>query len=324
MPLPTRLSAFLRRFSAYGDLTLRFQQWGSTVCPPYLEPVYIAFYAGLFFCIGGPARRGLISNLRALFPDRTALRLWLDAYRVVWNFAFSVADGSRSRLGESVIDWEIDPVSESDDRVTRAGGGGGGIILTAHMGNYDVAASLFAGRFGRKLNAVRAPERNLETQQWMEREMAAQSHPDYTVLYNREDRLLGVELVQAIQRGELVAIQGDRVLFDVSPLDIEVSASGDPARPCRMRLPKGPFVLALATGAPIYPLFAIRAGWRRYRIIELPPIHCRAELRDRESAIRAAAHQWAETVLLPLIRRHWRQWFVFEPVFDPKSGDVGK
>ena len=180
---------------------------------------------------GGPVRRALIWNLRALFPDRAAPGLWLDAYRVVWNFAFSVADGSRSRMGESVIDWEIDPLRGSGDIVS---GSGGGIILTAHMGNYDVAATLFAGRFGRKLNAVRAPERNPKTQQWMEREMSAQSHPDYAVLYNREDRLLGVELVQAIQRGELVAIQGDRVLFDVSPLEIEVSPSGDPAHRCRM------------------------------------------------------------------------------------------
>ncbi|MBL9151985.1 MAG: hypothetical protein JNK37_05860 [Verrucomicrobiales bacterium] len=323
-PSPPR--GWLRRFSAYGDLTLKFQHWGATVCPPYLEPLYIAFYSGLLFLIGGPVRRGLMANLAVLFPDRGRVRLWLDAYRVVWNFAFSVADGSRSRLGESVIDWEI-VVPDRPDRVAAPAGNTGdaavrpgGIILTAHMGNYDVAATLFAGQFGRRLNAVRAPERHPETQAWMERELAAQGREDLAVLYNRGDHLLGITLVQAIQRGELVAIQGDRVLYDIRPLEVLVSPSGDPARPVRMRLPKGPFVLALATGAPIHPLFAIRVGWRRYRIVELPPFYCRAESRDREAAIVRAATHWAQEVLLPVIREHWEQWFVFEPVFWEENG----
>lgn len=318
MPAPPRLRLLLRRFGAYGDLTYRFQRWGATVCPPYLEPLYIAFYSGLLFLIGTAVRRGLIANLRALFPERTTPRLWLDAYRVAWHFSFSIADASRSRLGESVIDWEIE-MADHPDRVTRPGSDRGGIILTAHMGSYDVAATLFAGRFGRRLNAVRAPERHPEAQEWMEREMTAQNNPDYAVLYNRSDRLLGLDLVQAIQRGELVAIQGDRVLYDVCPLELTVSPSGDPDRLYRMRMPKGPFVLALATGAPIHPLFAIRVGWRRYRIVELPPFYCRAESRDREAAIDAAARHWADAVLLPLIREHWDQWFVFETVFYPIS-----
>jgi hypothetical protein len=74
-------------------------------------------------------------------------------------------------------------------------------------------------------------------------------------------------------------------------------------------------VLALATGAPIHPLFAIRVGWRRYRIVELPPFYCVATSRDREAAIAEAATLWAQDILLPLIREHWAQWFVFEPVF---------
>ena len=318
MPAPSRVRAFLRRFSAYGDLTLKFQHWGASVCPPYLEPVFIAFYSSLFLLTGTPVRRGLLTNLKALFPDRSLPRLWLDAHRVVWNFSFSLADGSRSRLGESVIDWEIE-VPDRPDHIALGGGNDGGIILTAHMGNYDVAATLFAGTFGRRLNAVRAPEREPETQAWMERELSAHGHPDYAVLYNRDDRLLGIQLVQAIHRGELVAIQGDRVLFDISPMDVTVSPSGQPDRLCRMRIPKGPFVLALATGAPIHPLFAIRVGWRRYRILELPPILCRANGRDREAAIETAARTWTDEALLPVIREYWDQWFVFEPAFFPLS-----
>ena len=307
-------ASILHRFGAYGDLTLKFQAWGAKVCPPYLEPLYISFYTALAFLLGGPVRQGLISNLKALFPEQGPITLFLKAYQVIWNFAFTVADGTRSRQGESVIDWEIDGYEHFE---AMAKAEQGAILLTAHMGNYDVAAPLFAENFQRRLNAVRAPERHAETQEWMERELAAQAKDHYTVLYNKSDRLLGLQLVQALSRGEIVAIQGDRVLFDVAPLSLEVSPSGDPNQRCLFTLPKGPFVLALTTGVPIHPVFILRTGWRRYRIVALPPFYCQAESRDREAAIEKAARHWVDDILLPLIRTHWSQWFVLETAFAP-------
>ncbi len=194
----------------------------------------------------------------------------------------------------------------------------GAILLTAHMGNYDVAAPLFAKKLSRPLNAVRAPERLAETQEWMERELASQKSDHYRIRYNKSDRLLGLELAQAIGRGEIVAIQGDRVLFDVAPLAMTVyPAGGESGHAHRFQVPKGPFVLAQVTGAPIYPVFILRTGWRRYRILALPAFHCQAESRDRDAAIDRAARHWVDEILLPVVRRHWAQWFVFEPAFEP-------
>lgn len=307
--------SLLQRFSAYGDLTLKFQAWGARVCPPYLEPLYITFYTALFFFLVRPLRHALVSNLRALFPEKHSLALHFDGFRVAWNFSYTVADATRSRQGEKVIDWELEGLEHLDAIGDTPEGA---ILLTAHMGNYDVAAPLFAEKLSRPLNAVRAPERLAETQEWMERELASQKNDHYRIRYNKSDRLLGLELAQAIGRGEIVAIQGDRVLFDVAPHTMTVSPDGGgTGGEFRFRIPKGPFVLAQVTGAPIHPVFILRTGWRRYRILALPAFHCRAESRDREAAIEQAARHWVDEILLPVIRQHWSQWFVFEPAFTP-------
>lgn len=303
--------SFLHRFSAYGDLTLKFQAWGARVCPPYLEPLYIAFYSSILFLIAAPVRNALMANLEALFPERGWLQRFKDAYRVVWNFSFTVADATRARHGENIIDWELDGI-EHLEAISESGA----ILLTAHMGNYDVAAPLFAQKLSRPFNAVRAPERHAETQAWMEEQLATQGNDHYHIRYNKNDRLLGLELAQSIGRGEVVAIQGDRVMFDVAlfPLDIQPSERSDDTY--RFRLPKGPFVLAQVTGAPIHPVFILRTGWRRYRIKALPAFHCKAQARDREAGVEIAARHWVDDILLPVVREHWTQWFVFESAFE--------
>ena len=63
-----------------------------------------------------------------------------------------------------------------------------------------------------------------------------------------------------------MAVQGDRVIFDVSPMEVEVEPG------LVMRLPKGPLFLARATGAPCFPLFIVRDGWRRYRVVVMPEV----------------------------------------------------
>ena len=132
----------------------------------------------------------------------------------------------------------------------------------------------------------------------------------YQIHYNRPGNLLALDLAQALGRGEVVAVQGDRVLEDVSPVEVPL---GDHL----WRLPRGPFVLALATRVPVFPLFILRTGWRRYQILVSPPLPPPANPRDREAAVREMAGNWSNT-LLEVARRNWWQWFVLEDAFLPQ------
>ena len=275
------------------------------VSPAWIEPIFVFFWSVVFYLLCVPQRRAVAANLKAMFPDWSWCRVQAGVYRVIWNFAWSLIDGVRASSGQDVIEWEIDGGKELEQLVASEGGA---IILTAHMGNYDLAASVFAERFGRRLNAVRAPERNPALQAHNEKRHARQQSDFFAVRYNRAGEMLGVELASLLRSGELVALQGDRLLFEVSPAEGVMFDRG-------VRLPKGPFALALAGKSPLWPLFIIRDGWRHYRIRVGKKFEVSNDRRNREQAMTNAIALWCAELEV-VLSLAWFQWFVFESVFN--------
>ena len=266
-------------------------------------------WTGLFFLIAAEQRRAVAHNLRALHPAWGKTRAWWGAWRVFLHFAATYLDALRCETGTGDVDWEIEGLATFEDLASRKEGC---ILLTAHMGNYDLAAPMFSARFGRVLYAVRAPEREPEMQKIREEELRRKEakHPNFRILYNTPDGMLGVELSRRLQEGAIVAVQGDRVMFDVSPMDCEVRPG------LRMRLPKGPLFLARATGAPCFPVFITRRGWRRYRVTVLPPLDLPERRRGADDE---ATKIWADAVF-SFTAAHWDQWFVFENMLERTDG----
>ncbi|MFT4177227.1 MAG: hypothetical protein QM627_11300 [Luteolibacter sp.] len=304
MPASPEKNASLRkRLGVFGDVPSKAVRRAVKISPWFLEPVLITGWTLLFFFIATPQRRAVASNLRALFPEWSALRAQWGAWRVFRNFALTFIDGLRCETGTGGVDWIVEGAEIFDEISTREEGC---IILTAHMGNYDIAAPVFARRCARTLYTVRAPERLPELQALRERELREKEalHPGFRTLYNKEGSMLGIELARLLHEGNLVAVQGDRVMFDVSPMEVEVAPG------LKMRIPKGPLFLARATMAPTYPLFIMREGWRSYRVKAFPALTLPPRTRGNDSE---AEHIWAKTIH-DVVKSQWHQWFVFEPL----------
>lgn len=287
----------------FGDLPAKLLLRALRVTPFFLEPVLISSWTLLFFGIAKTQRRAVAGNLLAQHPNWSPWRAKIGAWQVFWNFALTYVDAMRCETRTGTVDWAVEGLVHLDDIANRKEGC---IILTAHMGNYDLAAPMFASRFKRTLYTVRAPEREPEMQKLRDLEMRRkeEEHPYFRTLYNRDGNMLGVELARLLDEGNIVAVQGDRVLFEVSPMDVEVEPG------LNMHLPKGPLFLARATRVPTFPLFIVRDGWRRYRVIALPEIQLPPRKRGEDDE---AAKIWAATILR-VVRRHWNQWYVFEPL----------
>lgn len=303
------MKSFLRRFSVYGDFWMRQLHMAVRICPWFIEPFFMVAFTFLFWVFCGKARNAVAHNLKFILPGSSGPGNQLRAFRVFWNFAWSITDLARVQAGQEIIQWDIvgrDFLHELEIKDT------GGILLTAHMGNYDVAAPVFAGKFKHPIHMVRAPERQRENQEFQDHRRKQQTNESFVIHYNEPGSMLGVELVRAIDEGGIVAIQGDRILFDVAPLKV-VFKEG-----VSWQVPRGPFTLAVVARASIHPVFIIRLGYRRYRVQAFAPILMTVEGRDKESAQRAAAEQW-NAVLREVIEQHWWQWFVFEPVFEHES-----
>ena len=309
------MTTWIRRLRLQGDFWHRFLAWAVPACPFFLVPVFVTANTLIFWLVAGPQRRAVQSNLRALRPEFTYWQLRRGSFRVFLEFAWTCVDSERASESTHGFRWQVEGV-EHFDRASE--GKGGLLVLTAHMGSYDVAAAVFADHFGRKVHAVRAPEPSEELQEFRKSELARTAGDSLRIAYNTKEGMLGIDLVRALNDGEAVAIQGDRVMFEVSPTECPIDERS------LARLPVGPFVLAMTARVPIVPLFVLRTGPMSYRILCRESFECRRTGRDKQADLNRAIGQWCG-VLMSVVRKHWSQWFVFEPAFRVASegrGDV--
>src|SRR2546427_7256321 len=140
--------------------------------------------------------------------------------------------------------------------------GKGLIVLTLHLGNWEMGLAHLAG-MGRPVSVVLRPE-DSEAAPY---EGEARRRAGVRIVPAGESAWNGLDLLLALRRGEIVAIQGDRPF---GPLRERARLFG-----AAVDLPAGPFLLAQASGAPILAVCVPIRGHFRYRIVEIGRASCR-------------------------------------------------
>jgi len=253
-------------------------------------------FLSVFFLLWGPGRRGVMRNLKVIKPGSWAITNFFRCYRVFWNYAWTIGDNVRFKELRTIPDWEFTGWNHFQEMQARHGA----ILLTAHMGSYDLGAHLFSETSTRRMVMVRAPEVDPETHEFEEDHGAE----GLRIEFNTRATELALDLLQTVREGAIVAIQGDRVTGSISALP--ATLFGKPAS-----VPAGPFAIALAARVPIYPVFVVRLGRRRYRLMTSPPIEI-VRTHNRDDDFARAVAQWM-TELERVVRECWFQWFTFEP-----------
>jgi KDO2-lipid IV(A) lauroyltransferase len=171
------------------------------------------------------------------------------------------------------------------------------ISLTAHVGNWDLAGRLLARNAARPTHVVVAEEELRALETWLRRD------GDGIRFVSRSRPTVSLELLAALRRGEVVALQGDRALGTRG--DVLVPFFGRSAP-----FPIGPFRLASASGAPIAPAFCTLGLDRRYTIAMLEPLVVKRG--EEEDALRT----WV-AILESTVRERPTQWFNFFDIWNP-------
>lgn len=294
-PPAARRSPFLRRFLVRGVFWRQFLRWAVLNVPLWTEPAIMAFWSG-FFLLWGPGRRGVMRNLTAIKPGSSAIANFFRCYRVFWNYAWTIADNVRFKELRTIPDWEF----TGWEHFQAMQSGGGAILLTAHMGSYDLGAHLFSETSSRRIVMVRAPEIDPETRRFEEQHTAE----GLRIEFNTRATDLALDLLDTVRDGGIVAIQGDRVSGPIAALPATLFGKAT-------TVPAGPFALALAARVPIYPVFVVRLGRRRYRLATSMPIEV-TRTRDRSADLSRAVALWIAE-LERVVTAGWYQWFTFEP-----------
>lgn len=242
-----------------------------------------------------PAERAAVEKALARFTGATGARLKGLTTRVFSDFAMCFSDlVSTNRLPRERLTRYVAKV----EGVAELSGRGGGLIsLTAHVGNWDLAGRLLAGRTVRPTHVVVAPEEAGDLEQWVRR------NGDGVRFVVRSRATVSLQLLAALRRGEVVGMQGDRALGTRG--DILLPFFGAPAP-----FPLGPFLLAARVGAPVVPAFCVLDADDRYVVKLSEPFTV------RRGAEEDAARQWV-AVLEDIVGRYPTQWFNFFDIWAP-------
>jgi lauroyl/myristoyl acyltransferase len=292
-----------RDLAVHGVFWRECLDWAILHTPSFLHRFLIFISTLFFFFFAAPARRTTLRHLAIILPGSWRIANYLRVFRIFQNFGWALADAAVHRLLRRPFTCEL----SGDKFLRELAASKGGIVLTAHMGNYDLGAAMFAETFDREMRMVRAPEPDAITAQHLDRWIEQAGAGAVKVDYNTEGMLLSFDLLSALRRGEIISIQGDRVIGEVAKSPVTLFGR-------TVLLPTGPFVLALVSEAPIYPLFVIRSGYRRYKIVAHEPIICVRSSESRDAVVAAAMQRWSG-VLEDAISGYWPQWFAFTPVF---------
>jgi lauroyl/myristoyl acyltransferase len=243
-----------------------------------------------------PEERAAVRTSLATITGATGTHLDALTRRVFEDFAACFSDLVTTNRGPAarLLDY-VGRVSPGAGTVLEDGAGV--VSVTAHVGNWEMAGRLLAGRTRRRTHVVVEPEAVAGLERWVRRD------GDGVRFVARGPVVVGVELVAALRRGEVVALQGDRAIGTHG--DALIPFFGRPAP-----FPLGPFILARAAGVPVVAAFCLLEPDDRYAIRIAAPVT--VERGDEAEA----ARQWV-AVLEDVVRQHPTQWFNFFDVWRP-------
>ena len=174
--------------------------------------------------------------------------------------------------------------------------GKGVIIVSAHLGNWELGAAALAAH-GYKIHAVVLQQPDARLNELYQRQRIERRLNPIPLGHAAR------ECLAALHRNEAVALVGDR---DFTGSRETVQFFGQPAR-----LPNGPAKLALATGAPIVPIFMIRRPDDTFTYVVEEPIWTDKARESMTDVMRRIAQ-----ALERVIRQHSEQWFLFHNLWD--------
>ena len=268
----------------------------------------VCFYYVLFNWKNGRASR---DYLRRRYPGIGGLRLWWRNYRHFLSFGRVLVDRGYAFMGMlGAVKFERDGAEVLRDAMNA---GKGVIIVSAHLGNWELAgyglSEFQTAEKPVKVNAVMFKGESEKVEKQLKK---ASGEPPFRIIASNDALQASIECKQALERGEVVALHGDRLMGGAG---VRVPFLGSDAK-----FPIGPYVLAASTGAPVIFTFANRLGTRHYSLLARGPYYFSyPDRKERKQKLREWVTLYAE-LLEELLEKYPLQWHNFYPFWDTEEG----
>ena len=289
-------------FYVTGVFWFRIHRFGVRILPSWAIGLAIALFTTFFFVVLRNIRTALAANLEAVLGPCSWWQRQARIFRSMWTFAWCLSEryerlSTRRRFvvsAEGLESWR-----------ELSASGQGFLLVTGHLGAWEMGSLLPAHQEQRKIHVVREAETDPRAQRFIADLIRGAAGELYTTHF-AEDPCLGMNLLDALRQGEIVALQGDRPRS--GGRTAEVSLFGRP-----FAMPVGPAALARAAGVPLLPVFVFREGRMRYRCSIRQPIEV-PHTADRCADVTQAVQRFATELESAIAHRPY-QWFCFRKLW---------
>lgn len=267
----------------------------------------------ILFGLIGQNRRAMAANQRRVLGtsswwkgQRAALRTFVEFARVFQETLELESRETKTHEVAGELDVEVQhPPGLEEQLDALLSKNRGLVVLTSHFGCWQIGARTMQ-RFDRPVNLVMTTEANASVEQFA---VDAKERNGLKVIHSNSSMFSSVEMVRALKRGEVVAIQLDRAA--IGQVTESLDFFGGPAN-----FQIGPFMLARLAQVPIWPVYVARVSRHAFRLLAEPIRHI-----DRRAPREQVVQVMQEVVsgFERHVRAHPDQWFQFQRVWEDAS-----
>jgi KDO2-lipid IV(A) lauroyltransferase len=256
------------------------------------------FFSDVHYFFARKDRLAVTENLKAIFPEKSEQEIGSIRIRMFRNFAKYLADFFRfSLLDREYINKNVRLV-DMDNFDKALAKRKGVIVLTAHIGNWELGGAVIA---------------LLNYPFWV----VVLEHKNKNVnnFFNHQRESKGVKFIPVgitvkrcltvLKQNGMVALAGDR---DFGDTGVTVKFLGK-----SVLLPRGPAAFSLKTGSPIVPGFMVRDENDKFFLKIEEPIEFKPSGNDQKDLL--ALIELYKVVIEKYIRQYPDQWYMFRRFF---------
>lgn len=171
----------------------------------------------------------------------------------------------------------------------------GSMLISAHLGNWEIAGSLLK-KISTKLNVVMFDGEAERLKNILKKTVGT---PNFNIISIKNDLSHVFAIKNAMARGEMVCIHGDRFMEGSKVIQTEMFDQG-------VNLPAGPFQIPATLKVPYTIVFAIKTGRKTYHFSATKP-------KIETNSKNIADHFVSE--LEKKVVKHPEQWFNYHQFF---------
>lgn len=287
-----------------------YRLFGRWVFRLFLRPV-VSYY----FLAGRVAREASMDYLRHLgrfYPELNLAGSWWQSYRHFLSFGETLLDKIvvwTGSIDQSQVDFPnrqllLDLIEQKR----------GGLLLSGHIGNFEICRAIANQRGHIHLNILVHTKHAEKFNR-----LLGGSKGSATIQLIQVTELspaIAIALQEKIERGEFLAMVGDRIPVQVGGRTVPASFLGEDAD-----FPQGPYLLASLLRCPVYTLFCFPVDGRYQIDLELfaDAIRIPHTEPQRRQMLEILARRYAER-LEACCRKAPLQWFNFYPYWRQPDG----